>query len=93
MIEVLFIFITKMLVPISISGLIIFIICILNKLSCDYFVKSKVLTTVKAVEQTLGQEDSYLKLEAVKDLILSEMEIDEEELTIIIEATVFDLKH
>lgn len=51
-----------------------------------------VLMSVKGAEQYLKGEDGYTKLELVKDFVMGKVDVDEEDLNILIESVIYDLK-
>lgn len=84
--------ILELIIPLSIGGFTLFILPVIKRFVDHYHLKQLVLIAVKAVEQYLQTEEGYDKLEAVKDYVLSRVDIEEEDLTMLIEATIYELK-
>lgn len=84
-------FILNMIIPLSVGIFTIFSITTIKQLVEDYRLKQLVLRTVKAVEQSITTEDSYHKFEVVKDYVINRVDIEEEDLNILIESTIYEI--
>lgn len=91
MTETILFFIAELLIPVVISGFTIFIMPVIKRFIDNHHLKQLVTIAVAAAEQYLQTEDGYVKLEAVKDYILARVDIEEEDLIMLIEATIYEL--
>ncbi len=89
--EILFTFVSELLLPITISSFICIVLTFLKQLVGENNLNKMVYMAIKGVEQYLSGEDGYSKLEAVKDYVMSRVDIEEEELTLLIESLVFEM--
>lgn len=90
--EVTLILITKIVVLITCCSFIFVIMNIIKEKYYEQKLYNLVKMSIKGAEQYLKGEDGYTKLELVKDFVMTRIEVDEEDLNILIESIIYDLK-
>lgn len=87
----LYVIIGDLLIPVMVSIFMVFGMQIIKKVVDKKNLIQLVTITIKAVEQYQNEEDGYTKKEAVKDYILSKTDIEEDDLSILIESIIYDI--
>lgn len=87
------IFITEIAIPLVCSGISMYVLPKINAFVTEKNLKEAVKIAVEGVEQYIGTTEGYTKREAVESYILSRFDIDDEDLQMLIESAVYELRN